>query len=156
MKISYHKTGALICGLWGLIHVAGGGLLLADALSDHPENALKSLGSALSETDFPAADNPVVRAVVSFHSFNLLWMGLAAMIIALTLNWKNSKTGFFLNGALIGLADAGLIAFMLAPGIIKLEEGIIGPVLWPFSVLFLYLGLQKRQNLETNSSTLHS
>ncbi len=156
MKISYHKTGALICGLWGLIHVAGGGLLLADALSNHPENALKSLGSALSESEFPVAVSPVIRAVVAFHSFNLLWMGLAVMIIAFTLNWKNSRAGFFLNAAMIGLADAGLIAFMLIPGIVKLEEGIIGPVLWPVSVLFLYLGLPKNQPAESVSPALNS
>ena len=151
MRISYHKVGAVIYGMWGLIHVAGGAMLLADATSDNPTKALISIGSAFNETEIPAVTHPSLEGVLAFHSFNLLWMGLVAAIVAFTMNWKNSKAGFWFNTAIIGFADIGLIVFMLAPGIVKFEEGIIGPVLWPLGILFLLLGLKKKKLTQTES-----
>lgn len=145
MKLSYHKIGAVIYGIWGLIHVAGGAMLLADATSDNPTKALVSIGSAFPESEIPAVTHPASAGVLAFHSFNLLWMGLVVVIVAFTMNWKNSKTGFWFNIAIIGFADIGLIVFMLAPGIVKFEEGIIGPVLWPLGMFFLLLGLRKKR-----------
>ncbi|HNR15279.1 MAG TPA: hypothetical protein PKG90_01305 [Chitinophagaceae bacterium] len=145
MKISYHKIGAVIYGIWGLIHVAGGAMLLADATSDTPTKALVSIGSAFPESEIPAVTHPASAGVLAFHSFNLLWMGLVVAIVAFTMNWKNSKPEFWLNTAIIGFADIGLIVFMLAPGIVKFEEGIIGPVLWPLGMFFLLLGLRKKK-----------
>lgn len=152
MKISYHKVGAVIYGIWGLIHVAGGAMLLADASSDNPTKALISIGSGFPETEIPAVTHPASAGVLAFHSFNLLWMGLVVAAVAFTMNWKNSKAGFWFNTAIIGFADIGLIVFMLVPGIVKFEEGIIGPVLWPLGMFFLLMGLRKKKLAQTTSA----
>jgi hypothetical protein len=149
MKISFHKIGAVTYGIWGLIHVAGGAILLADAVSDNPTKALVSIGSAFPESEIPAVTHPASAGVLAFHSFNLLWMGLVVAIVAITMNWKNSKSGFWFNTAIIGFADIGLIIFMLAPGIVKFEEGIIGPLLWPIGMFFLLLVLRKKKQSQT-------
>jgi hypothetical protein len=145
MKTQFTKIGAATYCLWGLLHVAGGAMLLSDSLSDDPTKALASIGSALPGSEIPDVTHPAVSGVLAFHSFNILWMGLMATIVAITMNWVNSKAGFWINTAVIGLADTGLIAFMLLPGIMKPEEGLIGPVIGITGMILLMPGLgQKR------------
>lgn len=152
MKLSYHKIGAIIYAIWGVIHIIGGGQLLALSLSDNPTDALIGFGSGLPVSEIPHIHDPATISVLAFHSFDLLWMGILVLIISISMNWKNSKTGFLINSAIIGFADIGLVLFMLAPGIVKFEEGMIGPALWPIGMFFLILGLRKKTKLQTNSS----
>lgn len=156
MKYAHHKTGAVIYALWGLIHIAGGSMLLSDALSGNPGNVLKSIASALPESQIQAvAANTVNAAVLASHAFNLFWMGLVVLIIAITMNWKNSKAGLLFNTAIIGFADIGLIAFLLIPGYVKFEEGIIGPILWPLGMFFLLLGLRNNKKCQPAFTTIN-
>jgi|CXWL01.1.fsa_nt_gi hypothetical protein len=151
MKLSYHKIGSAIYVIWGIIHIFGGGTLLADAVSDNPTKALFGFGSAMPESSISPVSDPVTASVISFHSFDLVWMGILVTIIAITMNWKNSKTGFLINTAIIAFADLGLIIFMLIPGIVKVEEGLIGPLLLPLGMIFLILGLRKKDKAKTTS-----
>jgi len=63
-------------------------------------------------------------------SWNLLFFGVTAIVIALTLNIRNSNWGYWINLCVLALADTGLIFFVIVPGYMPLWPGLAGPVLW--------------------------
>ena len=72
-------------------------------------------------------------------AWNLFFFGLTAIGVALTLNIRNSKPGYWINLGVLALADTGLIFFVVIPGYMPLWPGIAGPVLWVFGFLFTTL-----------------
>jgi hypothetical protein len=130
------RMGAALFGLWGVLHIAGGAVLLAAQGSErvamfgttHPAGALQAPG-------------PIVNAVLGFHAYNLLWLGAASVAIAIFLNWKNSSLGYLMNMIIVGAADLGLIVFLLLPGYMSWRDAAPGPVLWLLAAMFSTLGL---------------
>jgi hypothetical protein len=50
-------------------------------------------------------------------AWNLLFFGVTAIAVALTLNIRNSAWGYWINLGVLALADTGLIFFVLIPRI---------------------------------------
>ena len=63
-------------------------------------------------------------------AWNLLFFGVTAIAVALTLNIRNSVWGYWINLGVLALADTGLIFFVLVPGYMPLWPGLAGPILW--------------------------
>lgn len=114
--------------LWGLLHVAGGAILMVTAVDD-PLAALQSLGSAAPASDFPADPGPVTQAVIGFHGLNLLWAGLAVTALSVAWSWRRYPRGVPTSLLIAGAADFGLIVYLLIPGLMKFTEGLWGPLL---------------------------
>jgi hypothetical protein len=76
-------------------------------------------------------------AVLGYHAFNILWIGALVAVIAVRYNWKNDPRGYWANMLLAGLMDAGLVVFMLSPGIIAWTDGMIGLTLFGIGAGFL-------------------
>jgi hypothetical protein len=117
------RIGAIMYVIWGLLHV----------------NAAKmtwQLGSSL--------DAGLVQARVYQGAFNLLWIALVAIAIAVLLNWKNSRVGYWTNLTLVSLVDIGFIWLVLAPGYVPFFPGILGPVFWILAIVFSTLGYRRR------------
>lgn len=115
---------ATVLGLWGVIHIAGGLSLLVDGSAD----ALRTLGPNSTDS-VPALPGEATAALVRFHSLNILLGGVA--VLGLSIAWWRSRTDWQLACA-VGIAaalDIGLIAFMVLPGILPADQGLIGPVL---------------------------
>jgi hypothetical protein len=72
-------------------------------------------------------------------AFYLTAFAATAIVLALTLNWRNDRLGFWLNGIMVGIADIPFILFVLIPGYAPWWPGLLGPVLWiaAFSVTSL-------------------
>ncbi len=141
MKRHAHHIGAVCYVLWGLLHVwAGADLLRADALD---QLALLST-DPLPNQALPLALQPLVHAALSFHAYNLLWFGLFAVVVAISLNWRNSWIGYWVNGAVVGADDLGLLLFLILPGHLSFGEAGLGPVLFALAALFSSIGVLKR------------
>jgi hypothetical protein len=54
----------------------------------------------------------------------------AAILLALTLNWRNDRLGLWVNGVMVGIADIPFILFVLIPGYAPWWPSLLGPVLW--------------------------
>lgn len=134
-----HRVGAVFYILWGLLHVVGGAVLLSTWNSAGAPELLRSYGSAVASS-VPETLPAVVGGVGAFHAFNLLWIGLLVIVVAVKLNWQNSRTGAWLNGTLAGMADLGLIIFLLLPGYMPWAEGAPGIVLFVPALLFTGVG----------------
>lgn len=72
----------------------------------------------------------LVRGRVFQDAWNLLFFGITAIGVALTLNIRNSVQGYWINLCILAVADTGLIFFVLIPGYMPLWPGVAGPVLW--------------------------
>jgi len=127
------KIGAVFFGLWGLLHTIGGGAMLATSIGGIEDGFglfLKSAGS----------DGALANAILQYHSFNILWFGIASTVVAATMNWKNSRPGLYFNLAIAGLADLGLVLFMLLPGYLSWANGSQGIVLFLLAAGFSIAG----------------
>jgi hypothetical protein len=114
--------GAL--GLWGVVHVAGGASLLAVEAG----SGLEALGPSAADS-VPADPGAVTEGLLRFHALNVLLGGVA--VVALAVAWWRARRAWHLVVALgvVFALDAGLLAFMVVPGLLPVTQGLIGPVL---------------------------
>jgi hypothetical protein len=117
-----HRIGAVLYLLWGLLHIKA-------AIATY------QLGATL--------EPGLVQGRVYQDAWSLLFFAISVSIIAVLLNWRNSRLGFWLNLGLASVTDIGFIIHVLAPGHIPMIPGIAGPVLWVLAVIFTVLVSQK-------------
>lgn len=139
------RIGAAFYALWGLIHIIGGAVLLQAALSGTDTFLRVQVGSSpleLSPFGEHGTTVAVARGVFAFHALNLTWLGLLVLIVGLRLNWFNSPAGYWVNLALVGFTDLGLVLFLVGPGIMSWADAWIGPALFLPACAFTTLGLR--------------
>ncbi|WP_146606033.1 hypothetical protein [Mesorhizobium kowhaii] len=102
------RIGAVFYILWGIFH-----LMAAQAV-----NGLAGQADGM------------IRARLQQDAFYLLAFALAAIVIAVLLNWRNDRRGYWLNAVLLAVADIPFVIFVLMPGLIPPWPGLAGPLLW--------------------------
>jgi hypothetical protein len=112
------KLGAVLYVCWGLLHftAAYGVLKLAQ--------------------NSPGA---MAQARLMQTAFYLAAFAAAAIIFAITLNWRNNRFGFWVNAVMVGIADIPFILFVLVPGYVPWWPGLLGPLLWIAAFFFTAL-----------------
>jgi hypothetical protein len=112
------KLGAVLYVCWGLLHftAAYGVLKLAQ--------------------NSPGA---MAQARLMQTAFYLAAFAAAAIIFAITLNWRNNQFGFWVNVVMVGIADIPFILFVLVPGYVPWWPGLLGPLLWIAAFFFTAL-----------------
>lgn len=143
MKNLAHRTGAIFYGLWGVLHVAGGIALFADANSHGADKMLRTMNNGATTGGIPAIPSGIADGLAEFHAFNLAWIGLLVTVIAVTMNWRNNRTGYWLNLAIVAAADLGLILFMVVPGYMSLADSWPGPLLFIPAAVFATIGIRR-------------
>jgi len=140
------RAALLTLVLWGLIHIVGGGALIAAASSDGGRSALELLGSGADDRTIPDDPGPVTQAVLGFHGFNLLLAGAGVLALALLGARTAWPRGVTTSLALIVAADGGLLIFLLLPGYMTLSDGLWGPLLLVGAAIFAWrAGWRPRQ-----------
>jgi hypothetical protein len=104
--------------LWGCLHLRAA-------------YAVYQVGAALAPG--------MVQGRVFQDAWNLLFFGVTAIAVALALNVRSNAWGYWINLWVLGLADTGLIFFVLIPGYMPLWPGIVGPILWLLGAVFTTL-----------------
>ncbi len=137
-----HKIGAVFYILWGVFHSYVGILLLQKVFSQGTYGALSTIGSALPSDQIPQVNSPVMNGVIEHYAWNLVWFGIYAIVLAIFMNWKNSKTGYWFNLVVVSLTDIGFIAAIILPGYISVAEGWPGPIFWILAFVFTTIGLR--------------
>jgi hypothetical protein len=95
--------------VWGLLHLQAAA-------------AVYRLGASL--------EPGMLQGRMTQHAWNLLFASLFAIAVAVTLNWRNTREGYWINTFLVGIVDLGFILFVLIPGYLSVVPGILGPVAW--------------------------
>lgn len=111
-------AGAVCYALWGCVHLSAA-------------NGVYHVGAAIEPS--------MVQGRVFQDAWNLLFFGIAAIVVAITLNLRNRLLGYWLNLGVLALADTGMIFFVLIPGYMPLWPGLAGPVLWILGWIFTTL-----------------
>ncbi len=119
----YARVGAVFYILWGILH-----LIVA--------KKVYLFGQTL--------EPGMVQGRISQDAFYLLFFAIFGLVVAITLNWKNSKSGYWLNCVIVSFADIGFIIAILIPGYLPLFPGLIGPILWLAALMFTTIGMFKR------------
>lgn len=121
----YAKIGAVFYILWGLLHFIAA-------------KKVFMLGQTL--------ESGLLQGRIYQDAFYLLFFALFGVVVAVTLNWKNSKLGYWLNFVVVSFGDIGFIVTVLAPGYLPLFPGSIGPILWLTALAFTTIGMLQRNN----------
>jgi hypothetical protein len=142
MRRYAHRVGAICYVLWGLLHVAGASVLLWQASRDGATTALATIGSNMPATELAPLQGGLTAAVLSYYAWNLLWIGALVAIVGGRLNWRNSRSGYWLNLVVVSAVDGGLLLLLVLPGYMALADGLAGVVLWLPAIIFSTVGLQ--------------
>ena len=121
--MKFAKIGSVLYVIWGLLHIVA-------AIQGF------QLGSSL--------EPGLVQGKINQGAWDLLFIALAGMSIAIAYNWKNSVLGYWLNLLIVSIADIGFIIFVLLPGHIEIFPGILGPVFWISAAIFSTRGIRQK------------
>jgi hypothetical protein len=88
----------------------------------------------------------MVRGRLLQDAFYLLCFAISGILIAVILNWRNDREGYWINGTLLAVADIPFILFVLVPGLIPWWPGLAGPLLWLAAAIFTSVGRFSVQN----------
>ena len=118
------RATLLALGLWGAIHVIGGASLIAASTTE----GLDTLAPDANDPA-PAIPGDAADALLRFHALNIVLGGLAVLMLIIW--WARSQVRWRRDTALATAAalDIGLITFLVAPGLLPVTQGMIGPVL---------------------------
>lgn len=121
-----HRIGAVMYVIWGALHVNA---------------ALKvyQLGETL--------DPGMVQGRLFQGAWNLLFFAVVAIVVAVFLNWRNSRFAYWINLITVTATDIGFILFILVPGYLSLWPGLLGPVFWMLGVVFTTIGVLKKETM---------
>jgi len=147
-----HRLGAAFYVLWGIAHVAGGALMWSALSAGGAPAYLANVATAVPAAELSQAISPAGAAVLAFHAFNLCWLGALVIAIAVTLNWRNSVAGYWINLAVVTTTDVGLIVTTLIPGYMNVSDGLIGPILWLFAAAFTTVGVLRATDSATSAA----
>jgi hypothetical protein len=129
--MAYAKIGAGLYVVWGLLH----------------------LQAAYDEFVLGASLQPgLVQGKINQGAWDLLFFALFGIVIAVWLNWKNDRLGYWLNLVVISAADLGFVIFVLLPGNIPVFPGILGPIFWIAAAIFTTLGIRSNPALSAQRS----
>ena len=78
----------------------------------------------------------MVQGRIFQDAWSLLFFAILGIVVAISLNWKNSRLGYWLNLVVVSAGDIGFIVFVLIPGYVPVLPGALGPILWVLAVLF--------------------
>jgi len=116
----FAKLGAVTYVLWGLLHIQAARFVYV-------------LGQSL--------EPGIIQGRIYQDAWNLLFFALFGIVVAVTLNWTNSRLGYWLNLVVVSAADIGFIITIMVPGYIPLVPGGLGPLLWVVALAFSTLGI---------------
>jgi hypothetical protein len=126
------SIGAVVA--WGLLHLVGGVALISSSTAQSLQQLGGGGGAAVGDP------GPVAGAVVSFHGFNIAAAGVAVLVLAWRGRPSNWPRGIGTALVLMAVLDAGLAIFLIAPGYLKLSDGLWGPALLVVAAVAALLG----------------
>jgi hypothetical protein len=134
------KTGAVFYALWGLLHLIGGAVQLATLNGEGGAALTRMISSARPLGPEEAAVPSAAAAFMGMGAFNILWIGLLVTVVAITMNWRNSRLGYWLNLGVVGATDLGLLVALLLPGTMAWSDGGLGLSLYAGALVASSLG----------------
>src|SRR5580704_13584206 len=112
------KLGAVLYVCWGLLHFT----------------AAYGVYKLAQNSPATMAQGRLMQTAIYLAAF-----AATAIVLALTLNSRNDRLGFWVNAVMVGIADIPFILFVLIPGYAPWWPGLLGPILWVAAFFFTAL-----------------
>jgi hypothetical protein len=122
-KLIFAKIGAVFYVLWGLLHYTA------------------AYGVYRIGVGMPPG---IVQGRLFQEAFYLTAFATSGIVLAIAMNWHNSRAGCWLNALVLAIGDIPFILFVLIPGYAPFWPGIGGPALWIAGMIFTGLGQTPR------------
>jgi hypothetical protein len=74
-----------------------------------PEPPWQRSATPLPASEIPQTNSPVMNGVIEHYSWNFVWFGIYAIVLAIFMNWRNSRVGYWFNLVVVSLTDFGFI-----------------------------------------------
>lgn len=113
-----YRLGAIFYVLWGLLHLVAAWR-----------------GYELGVDQEPG----LVQGRLYQGAWNMAFLALFSIAIAVIFNWRNSRVGYWLNLFAVSATDVGFIVLLLVPGY---STEIIGPIVWILALVFSTIGMR--------------
>jgi hypothetical protein len=148
MKKYAAKTAAVFYLLWGIIHILGGiSMIMASSVGNATFIEMMTGTAQPDSVTQQVLGVVTTNRVFAYHSFNIIWIGFFCSVIAITMNWKNSRLGLWFNLALVGFTDLGLLLFMVVPGVMTLAHASPGLLLFGLALIFSLLAIRQNRTV---------
>ena len=144
----FAQIGAVCFVLWGLLHLAGGSMILI-SLSESPDKGFAYYQH--SEAPFPG----LAGSVLGYLSYFVLWLGALVAFIGVRYNWRNHECGLALNTLLVLLTEIGLVIFLILPGYVPWTEASPGLLLLLAGSVFGGIACQAKSSAALSPSSSH-
>ena len=118
----FARLGAIAYIVWGLLHL----------------NAARLVWQASQ-----GLDAGFIQGRVQQLSWDLLFFATFSIVVAVAMNWKNSRCGYWLNLIVVSAADIGFVLFVLLPGHVPMNPAALGPILWIVAVVLSTIGYRQ-------------
>jgi hypothetical protein len=118
------KLGTLFWVLWGTVHL-------------NAARGLMKLGQH-------APRGTMIQARIYQDAAIILTGAVVVIVIALTMNWRNSAVGYWVNLGLVFFLDLPFVLFVLDPGLAPLWPGLQGPIAFAIAATFSGVALVTR------------
>jgi len=105
----FARAAAIAYVLWGVLHINAALLVYKLGLSLEPG---------------------MIQGRIFQDAWNLMFFAIFGIVVAVLLNWRNSKVGFWANLIVVSVGDIGFIVTMILPGYVAVIPGGLGPAVW--------------------------
>jgi hypothetical protein len=127
-RVSLHlllaRIGAALYVGWGVLHLIAA-------------RGIYELASSIPDG--------LARARLEQSGLDLGLFAVQAMAVAVLLNWRNDRIGYWLNIIVVGAVDLGYVALVIVPGYVPASLiAFAGPVIYVIGAMFSTAGLLRR------------
>lgn len=129
-RIVLARIGAVFYVLWGLLHIYATYFVYQTGLTVSPGMA---------------------QGRIFQTAFYVFACAITGIVLAIKMNWRNDRVGYWLNALIVGIGDVPFILFVLVPGYMPLWPGVWGPALWIAAMIFTGLGRTRSIRLVQSS-----
>ena len=116
-----YRLGAIFYMLWGMLHL-------------NVANMVYQMSASL--------DPGVLDARIVQAAYHLAFFGIAAVVVAIRWNWRNSAMGYWINIVMLTVVDIGFIFIVFLP-YLPFWPAVLGPLFWVLAAIFSTVGYLK-------------
>lgn len=141
-----NKIGAVLFVIWGVIHILIAGSALVSFYTAGPIEMFAEAELTIQPSQMDAILEHLANIVAEYY-FDLLALGILAIIVGVTLVWENDPLGFWINLIVLGIADFAFLFLEIVPGYQPLIPPVLGPLIYVLAVLFTGAGILRGRKL---------
>lgn len=141
-----NQTGAALFVLWGVIHILIGASALVSFYTAGPIEMFAQAELTVEPQEMGATLEHVANIIAEYY-FDLVALGILAIIVGVTLVWENDPLGFWINLIVLGIADFAFLFLEIVPGYQPLLPPVLGPIIYILAVIFTAAGLVRARKL---------